>query len=80
MKYRIIITTFLIIIASICYYLLKAQNVQYENIPDFTNFEINTPTMQIRSRAFEDGGVIPGKYTCDGLNINKYKIFSFNYG
>lgn len=26
--------------------------------------------MKIKSRAFENGGVIPAKYTCDGENIN----------
>lgn len=33
-------------------------------------------TMKISSPAFENGGAIPKKYTCDGENINPILVFS----
>ncbi len=33
-------------------------------------------TMKITSPAFENGGAIPKKYTCDGENINPILVFS----
>lgn len=41
-----------------------------------TSLEVNGGTMKISSPAFENGGMIPKKYTCDGENINPPLSFS----
>ena len=41
-----------------------------ESIENIINVDNSTTTMQLRSRAFENGGLIPSKYTCDGQNVS----------
>jgi|SRR3989344_1732004 len=49
---------------------LKTKSPPEEVAQTVINLEDNPIIMELKSSAFEDGGVIPSKYTCDGGNIN----------
>ena len=82
-KITLMIIVLLIFAFGVWYYrsVNKEKFLPEEVVKDTVKIENNstlaiTTTMQLRSRAFENGKSIPSKYTCDGTNINPPLNFS----
>jgi Raf kinase inhibitor-like YbhB/YbcL family protein len=61
-----------LIILCVSFFIFACQNKNPGNPPkvDTQKIERNTSDMKITSSAFEEGGMIAAKYTCDGQNIS----------
>ena len=74
MKYKLtfIIIIILILVLALWYNISTSQKqlLSKEPVENIIKANNSTTTMQLRSRAFENGGVIPSKYTCDGQNVS----------
>jgi Raf kinase inhibitor-like YbhB/YbcL family protein len=58
----------LIVLASLCFYSCKPATTN--NSGDKGSQPPPKSEIKLRSSAFQDGGMIPSKYTCDGANIS----------
>src|SRR5690606_10731222 len=63
---RSIVSLILIALVVLGLYLLLTPDEEKNSITR----PVSSTTMEIRSPAFSDGGIIPTLYTCDGDNIN----------
>jgi len=60
----------IIIVSVVSFAAIGFRQNRSDNVPLIKNPMLNVQTMKITSQAFDDGGAIPSKYTCDGENIN----------